>query len=65
MRTKRGTIFPKMIGCLPEEEGAQLRFDFASELVWLEAPWGFAQREEWERGRGSPAPRSPAARSRS
>lgn len=26
------TIFPQMIGCLPEEEGAQLRFDFETEL---------------------------------
>lgn len=31
------TIFPQMTGCLPEEEGAQLRFDFATELARLEA----------------------------
>ena len=31
------TIFPQMTGCLPEAEGAQLRFDFAAELAWLEA----------------------------
>lgn len=29
------TIFPQMTGCLPEEEGAQLRFDFESELARL------------------------------
>jgi hypothetical protein len=28
---------PHMIGWLPEEEGAQLRFEFESELAWLEA----------------------------
>ena len=31
------TIFPQMTGCLPEEEGAQLRFDFDTELARLEA----------------------------
>jgi hypothetical protein len=31
------TIFPQMTGCLPEDEGAQLRFDFESELARLEA----------------------------
>lgn len=31
------TIFPQMTGCLPEAEGAQLRFDFAAELARLEA----------------------------
>jgi hypothetical protein len=31
------TIFPQMTGCLPEEEAAQLRFDFDSELKRLKA----------------------------
>jgi len=31
------TIFPQMTGCLPVEEGAQLRFDFETELARLEA----------------------------
>ena len=31
------TIFPQMTGCLPEEEGAQLRFQFEEELARLEA----------------------------
>jgi tRNA nucleotidyltransferase/poly(A) polymerase len=31
------TIFPQMTGCLPEDEGAQLRFDFEAELARLEA----------------------------
>ncbi len=31
------TIFPQMAGCLPEEEGAQLRFDFETQLARLEA----------------------------
>ncbi len=31
------TIFPQMTNCLPEEEGAQLRFEFAEELERLEA----------------------------
>lgn len=31
------TIFPQMTNCLPEEEGAQLRFDFESELARLKA----------------------------
>jgi hypothetical protein len=31
------TIFPQMTGCLPEEEGAQLRFEFMNELARLEA----------------------------
>ena len=30
-------IVPHMIGWLPEEEGAQLRFEFENELAWLEA----------------------------
>jgi hypothetical protein len=30
------TIFPQMTGCLPEEEGAQLRFEFMTELERLE-----------------------------
>ena len=31
------TIFPQMTGCLPQDEGAQLRFDFETELARLEA----------------------------
>jgi hypothetical protein len=31
------TIFPQMTGCLPEEEGAQLRFEFETELARLQA----------------------------
>jgi hypothetical protein len=31
------TIFPHMAGWLPEEEGAQLRFQFEEELVRLKA----------------------------
>jgi hypothetical protein len=31
------TIFPQMTGCLPAEEGAQLRFVFETELARLEA----------------------------
>jgi hypothetical protein len=31
------TIFPQMTGCLPEEEGAQLRFAFEEELARLQA----------------------------
>jgi hypothetical protein len=31
------TIFPQMTGCLPAEEGAQLRFEFMSELQRLKA----------------------------
>ena len=31
------TIFPQMTNWLPEEEGAQLRFEFAAELTRLEA----------------------------
>ena len=31
------TIFPQMTGCLPEEEGTQLRFQFEAELERLEA----------------------------
>ena len=31
------TIFPQMTHWLPEEEGAQLRFDFETELARLEA----------------------------
>lgn len=31
------TIFPHMTGWLPEEEGAQLRFEFDSEMVRLKA----------------------------
>ena len=30
-------IFPKMTNCLPDEEGAQLRFEFETELARLEA----------------------------
>lgn len=31
------TIFPQMSNCLPEEEGAQLRFEFMQELERLKA----------------------------
>jgi hypothetical protein len=31
------TIFPHMAGWLPKEEGAQLRFDFETELARLKA----------------------------
>jgi hypothetical protein len=31
------TIFPQMTQCLPDEEGAQLRFEFESEIKRLEA----------------------------
>jgi hypothetical protein len=31
------TIFPRMAGWLPEEEGAQLRFEFDAELARLKA----------------------------
>ena len=31
------TIFPQMTGWLPQEEGAQLRFQFEEELARLEA----------------------------
>ncbi len=31
------TIFPQMTGCLPDEEGARLRFDFETEMARLEA----------------------------
>ena len=31
------TIFPQMTGRLPDEEGAQLRFDFEKELSRFEA----------------------------
>ena len=31
------TIFPQMTNCLPDEEGAQLRFEFEEELARLEA----------------------------
>jgi len=31
------TIFPKMAGWLPEEEAAQLRFDFDTEMARLKA----------------------------
>lgn len=31
------TIFPQMTNWLPEEEGAQLRFEFETELARLEA----------------------------
>lgn len=31
------TIFPQMTNYLPEEEGAQLRFEFETELARLEA----------------------------
>ena len=30
------TIFPQMTGCLPEDEGAQLRFEFMTEMERLE-----------------------------
>jgi hypothetical protein len=30
-------IIPHMIGWLPEEEGAQLRLEFDTELTWLKA----------------------------
>ncbi|MCC6946914.1 MAG: hypothetical protein IT539_04020 [Bradyrhizobiaceae bacterium] len=30
------TIFPQMTQCLPEDEGAQLRFDFDTEMARLE-----------------------------
>ena len=30
-------IFPQMTGCLPSDEGAQLRFDFETEMARLEA----------------------------
>jgi hypothetical protein len=31
------TIFPQMTNCLPEQEGAQLRFQFEEELARLKA----------------------------
>jgi len=31
------TIFPQMTNCLPDEEAAQLRFDFETELARLKA----------------------------
>jgi hypothetical protein len=31
------TIFPRMSGWLPEEEGAQLRFEFDTEMARLKA----------------------------
>ena len=31
------TISPQMTNCLPDDEGAQLRFDFETELARLEA----------------------------
>jgi hypothetical protein len=31
------TIFPQMTNCLPEQEGAQLRFEFDAEMARLEA----------------------------
>jgi hypothetical protein len=31
------TIFPQMTGCLPDDEGAQLRFAFDTEMARLEA----------------------------
>ena len=30
-------IFPQMTECLPEDDGAQLRFDFETEMTRLEA----------------------------
>jgi hypothetical protein len=32
-----GTIFPQMTGCLPADEGEQLRFEFETELKRLKA----------------------------
>ena len=32
-----GPIFPQMAGWLPEEEGAQLRFEFDTEMARLKA----------------------------
>jgi hypothetical protein len=31
------TIFPQMTNCLPDDEGAQLRFEFDTEIARLEA----------------------------
>ena len=31
------TIFPQMTHCLPDDEGAQLRFEFENELIRLNA----------------------------
>lgn len=31
------TIFPQMTRCLPDDEGAQLRFEFEAQLVRLQA----------------------------
>lgn len=31
------TIFPQMTRCLPDDEGAQLRFEFETQLVRLKA----------------------------
>ncbi len=31
------TIFPQMAGCLPEDEGAQLRLEFETEIARLAA----------------------------
>lgn len=31
------TIFPQMTRCLPDDEGAQLRFEFESQLIRLKA----------------------------
>jgi len=31
------TIFPQMTQCLPDDEGAQLRFEFETELIRLKA----------------------------
>ena len=31
------TVFPQMTNWLPDEEAAQLRFEFETEIQWLEA----------------------------
>ena len=35
--SRASVIFPQMTNCLPEEEAAQLRFEFETELARLEA----------------------------
>jgi hypothetical protein len=39
------TIFPQMTNWLPEDEGAQLRFEFETELVRLKAARGGAAQD--------------------